>query len=29
MWEGIKKDLNLVFEKHTKNVDALSPNGST
>ena len=29
MWEGIKKDLNLVFEKHTKNIDALSPNGST
>ena len=27
--EELKKDLNRVFEKHAKNADALSPNGST
>ena len=29
MWRGILKSLNQVFEKHTKNADALSPNEST
>ena len=27
--EKLKKDLNRFFEKHAKNADALSPNGST
>ena len=27
--DELKKDLNWVFEKHAKNADALSPNGST
>ena len=29
MWGRIKKYLNRIFEKHAKNVDVLSPNGST
>lgn len=27
--EELKKDLNRVFKKHAKNIDALSPNGTT